>query len=298
MTANNSTTRRKLLRTIGASGLLAGVGAVPAVADPPREPGRKSINDAENVQFAIYPVSGTNIIPLDEFIKSHDGASDYSVETIPDDPLNRPDAAIMGRDEEGVLFDAENIEMTTNGRTLHYRFRFTPWELIVGSAKPYTLTLDGEGRYTSRGQTVNFSIDEEFTRLLKAILAGDIEFEDVDGLPEVVLDDLEELLADSDLAMPIGQLLHLFTSVIEPGRWRAVGRDTISIGPESDDAWAVTRVDFYPIGHAGQASKFSLLYVIWSEDGDPSAATKEAESFLEDDGPANRGGQVGTGPGS
>lgn len=63
-----------------------------------------------------------------------------------------------GYDVESEVFDASSIEVTPNGQTLHYGFRFLPNYALVGTPKPYVLKHEGDGKYEARGQRVNFEL--------------------------------------------------------------------------------------------------------------------------------------------
>lgn len=284
MTLNDSATRRTLLRTLGAGGLLAGTGTSVAAATQ---------NDGDiPVQFEIYPVKGDEI-----------------------DNGKHREAPFSGIDD-GKLFDPTGFNPT--GNTVHHQFRFTPWELFVGNAKPYPLIQIEPGIYSSRGQTVTFTIDEALMDVLEQLLAV-LNFEiDLDSflatIPEDMVDVILEILGDvedyeEELQQAVLQLLVFFVENFDAGKWRAVGQDTVSLLPQESGLWAVTRVDFYELRGGKPDYNTSLLYQIWVPGSlgkkEPDFEEFRDKQFSQDlhrmvevardyflNGPANLGGQV------
>jgi hypothetical protein len=192
---------------------------------------------------------------------------------------------IAGEDPaDGGLFDAGKIEKTPNGNTLHHVFEFFQGLVIRRDrGKPYVLRHEGEARFTSRGQHVNF--EARSTDELRALLdrAG-----------------LDPALADRD---PL--------ETLAGGTWRGVGADIVQLVDDSPDSRrirsSVTRVDFYRRGQGRPTYELSALYAIYpnlDEEGSPEPAspgtptnrgmpseTNEAGLELIEDGRRNLGGQ-------
>ena len=256
-----SRTRRSLLRVIGAGGLLSIVAAIPAAARgrgaakgrgaaqgsgaPDNEPtGGKLALEPIPVNFAIYGGGG-------------------------DDPANfgYPVGPLAsGLDDPGTgdsLFDASGLEMTPSGNTLHHGFRFSPDHRIVGKPKPYTLVHEGSGRYTTRGQVVNFRLEDDVS------LAPYIEY-----------------------VFPAGK----WRAVARETITLVQGESEMESG-----VWAVTRVDFYTRGGGRPNYVKSLLYLLGTPnflgiggDGVPIVVNQDLEDEVEKfigAGPANHGGQ-------
>lgn len=191
---------------------------------------------------------------------------------------------IASEDPVGGLFDAGNIEKTPNGQTLHHTFEFFQGLLIsTKKAKPYVLRHEGDGRFVSEGQHVNF--EARTSRELRAL------FEKAE---------VDPALADRE---PLATLAG--------GQWRAVGNDIVQFlgDPERSRRLhsSVTRVDFYSRGGGPLEYELSALYVIYpnvDEDGQPTPAdptdptlrpipptTRRFGTELITDGRSNPGGQ-------
>jgi len=220
-----------------------------------------------------------------------DGDAEYRIYVASDDSPDTPEAfgypnapVLAGEDVgDGGLFDASDIEKTPNGQTLHHSLQFFQGLLIrKNRAKPYVMTHQGDGRFVSKGQSINFEARTKAE--LQALLARA-------GYP-----DLTETEPFATLA---------------GGRWRAVARDVVQFlgDPEKSDtiAWSLTRVDFYSQGSGKPSYELSALYVIYPNldaDWQPTPANprnptirpilppaKAAGFDLIADGRANLGGQ-------
>ncbi|WP_049985146.1 hypothetical protein [Halobellus rufus] len=223
-----------------------------------------------------------------------DGAAEYRIYVATadgDDPVDTPEAfdypggpVLAGEDVgDGGLFDASDIEKTPNGQTLHHSLQFFQGLLIrKDRGKPYVMVHQGDGRFVSKGQSLNF--EARSTEELRALFAAA-------GYPD--LSDTEPF------------------ATLAGGRWRAVARDVVQFvgDPETSDtiAWSLTRVDFYTRGGGKPSFELSALYVIYpnlNDEGEPTTAdpqdptirpilppAKAAGFDLVEDGRANLGGQ-------
>jgi hypothetical protein len=207
-----------------------------------------------------------------------------------DDPDDRSEfgfpenPTIAAEDPVGGLFDAGIIEKTPNGTVLHHVFRFFQGLLIRRDrGKPYVLRHEGDGRYTSRGQHVNF--EAVTTKELQTRLEGV---------------GLEPELAGVEPLAPLAG-----------GTWRGVGADIVQLVDDSADSRrihsSVTRVDFYRRGRGRPTHELSALYAIYpnvDETGEPvpadpqnptirgmPAETRQAGIELIEAGRRNPGGQ-------
>lgn len=195
-----------------------------------------------------------------------------------------PDAPMFRfHDHSGTaFFDPSQIRMTPTGTTLHHALRFFNGWLIDRRPKPYTLVHGEDGRYTERGQTMNFTAQSEadLEETLRALAATN------GALAKEVFDRL--------VTAPL--------FAIAGERWRAVGNDVVQLVAKGDPRprHALTRVDFYSRGGGKPELSQSLLYVIWprpsasADEFDPGpmppGAVEEARQLITS-GPANLGGQ-------
>ncbi|WP_336024388.1 hypothetical protein [Halobellus salinisoli] len=271
---NERTTRRTLIRS-AAVGLGLGALATPATGRRSKggngrgretDNGKISLVDGD-AEYRIY-IAGDG-----------DGAAD-TVEAFayPKEPV------LASEDPVGGLFDAGDIEKTPNGQTLHHTLRFFQGLLIrKDRGKPYVMVHQGDGRFVSKGQSINF--EARTTEELWALFEGA-------GF-------------DPDFAA-----LEPFAT-LAGGRWRALARDVVQFAgdPETSRsiAWSITRVDFYTRGGGRPSPELSALYAIYpnlDEDGRPTTAnpldptirpmpgpTRETGRELIADGRANLGGQ-------
>jgi len=258
------TTRRALIRS-AALGLGLGALATPVAGRKSDQGGRTSLVDGD-AEYRIYVSKDTDSPDTPE-------AFDY------------PNAPVLaGEDiDNGGLFDASDIEKTPNGQTLHHSLQFFQGLLIrKNRGKPYVMTHQGDGRFVSKGQSINFEARTKAE--LQALLARA-------GYP-----DLTETEPFATLA---------------GGRWRAVARDVVQFvddDPATNTiAWSLTRVDFYTRGGGKPSYELSALYVIYPNldaDWQPTPANpldptirpilppaKAAGFDLIADGRANLGGQ-------
>ncbi|MDX1745290.1 MAG: hypothetical protein R3324_05075 [Halobacteriales archaeon] len=180
------------------------------------------------------------------------------------------------------LFDPSEIEMTPNGNTLHHSLRFFNGWIIDRMPKPYPLVHEQNGRYTERGQSMNFTA-RSFGAIKAELKAFALSLgrDPADLLALVNFEPLEALAGK---------------------RWRAVGNDVVQLMAKGDPhpMFALTRIDFYTRGGGPPELDQSLLYVIWpdkeSDEGElfpgsiPSDIKLEAEALIES-GAANLGGQ-------
>jgi hypothetical protein len=192
--------------------------------------------------------------------------------------------SIASEDPKGGLFDASDIEKTPNGKTLHHTLRFFQGFLLTKNrGKPYVLIHEGDGRFTERGQHMNF------------------EARSTDGLKRR----LREARVDPSFAdrEPLATLAG--------NEWRAVGNDVVQFAEDPAQSrriqWSLTRVDFYRRGGGPPQCELSALYVIYpnlDENGEPTdanpadptlrpipGAVRQVGRELITDGHANLGGQ-------
>ena len=161
-----SSTRRSLIRAIGAGGLLTSVATATAAAQGngagngkggerrnQTGRGRESLPSIE-VNYAIYAWKG-----------------EQSPDVVyPGSPM------AFGSDDpedDNSLFDSSDLKWTSNRNTLHHGFRFTPGHQLVGKPKPYTLVHEGGGKYRTRGQVVNFRLTEDVSLPFPNLPEGD-----------------------------------------------------------------------------------------------------------------------------
>lgn len=170
-----------------------------------------------------------------------EGSNETSGIGYPEPPHRPGDPTIVGEDPgNGGLFDASTIEKTPNGNVLHHVFEFFQGLVIrKNRGKPYVLRHEGHGRFTSRGQHVNFkarSADELRTSLEVACQVP-------------ALADIEPL------------------RTLAGGAWRGVGADIVQFAGNPAESrrilWSVTRVDFYRRGGGRPTHELSALYAIY-----------------------------------
>lgn len=266
------TNRRRFLTGLGAT--LGTIGAIPPRTRAQSNGGRTPLATGP-LDFKIYSSllgSGGDDNP--------DTPAEFA---FPDGPTSEEDPMFEFHDPSGTaFFDPSVIEMTPNGNTLHHALQFFNGWIIDRMPKPYSLVHEQDGRYTERGQTMNFT-----ARSLEEIMA---ELSDLADQLGMSLDKLLELVNSAPLEALAGK------------RWRAVGNDVVQLVAKGDSRpiFALTRIDFYSRGGGQPELDQSLLYVIWPDgapdDGDlfPGpilpGVREEAKTLIEA-GAANLGGQ-------
>lgn len=248
--------RRTVLKGSGVA--LAGLGGL---ATPVAAKGKRvSLLDGP-AEFQLF-WSGADGDPTDA-----DEPADFGY---PSDPSDLPfdgsgnGAFLGGEDPTGGLFDASDIEMTPNGKTLHHTLQFFGGFLMDRNrGKPYTLVNEGivpvsgipglpaAYRFAARGQHITFDAvsQEELIAALGQLADASVE----------------------------GSSAPLFS--LAGGRWRAVGSEVLYVAPDPDNDYkpgriapfSSTRVDFYTRSRGRPAHALSLLYVIYPDfDPDPA----------------------------
>ena len=242
--------RRQFVSTVGFAGLSLGtMGTVSARG------GRKPLKN-EAVDILIYWSSG-------------DEPNNFGY---PGDEKDDQGSMIALHDpKEGGMFDFSKFELTPNGATLHNTFELFHGMLLASKPPSYPLVHQGDGRYKSRGQVMNFEAAELDTSLMT--------------IPQPLLN-----LSESS--------------------WRAVGNDISQLktdpsgNPLPEGEWGVTRVDIFDHQGGPSAYELSLLYLMWVNPDDdaadrepeaipqyvPKDANDEALDLIED-GLSNPGGQ-------
>lgn len=249
--------RRSVLKGSGIA--LAGLGGLATpVAAKGGKGERTTLRDGPT-EFQLF-WSGVNGPPT-----VADGIDDFGYPAEPDDMDGSPFLASEDPDDtppndKGGLFNAADIEMTPNGKTLHHHFRPFGGVLMEGDrGKPYTLVNHGLllgtpfYQFVAEGQLLNFDA---------------VDMDELSGLMESI----------GGLHDPIPIMM------LAGGTWRAVGREIIYV-LQGDDGkpsrlapFSVTRVDFYDRSVRPMEFALSILYLLYpnlNENGNPTPADPE-----------------------
>lgn len=218
----DSVNRRTLLTGIGLAGL--SVGSVGTVA---ARGGRTPINNE----------------PVDILVcwSSDPEPNDFGYPDTPTDNERGVFFAAHDPADERGMFDFSKFELTSNGQSMHNTFELFHGMLVASDAPSYPLVHQGDGRYESRGQVMNFE-----TRAVEDIplVAPEANQNEATEIPPPIA-----ILADDS--------------------WRAVGNDISKLETDADGSpkpngeWGVTRVDIYSQGGGPPEYVLSLLYLMW-----------------------------------
>jgi hypothetical protein len=274
MMVNDSQTRRSLLRNASIGLGLAGFLTLP------RGVAAKKQGKGNNTKGKIPLEDGPAEFRV--YVAKADGSSGDLDEPVDFNYPRKP--SIASEDPKGGIFDASDIVKTPNGKTLHHSLRFFQGFLLTKNhGKPYVLIHEGDGRYTERGQHMNF--EARSTDALKRRLS--------------------EARVDPSLAErePLDTLAG--------NEWRAVGNDVVQFAADPAQSrrirWSLTRIDFYRRSGGPPQCELSALYVIYPNldgNGNPTEANpanptirpipgtigREGRNLIND-GRANLGGQ-------
>ncbi|WP_144904422.1 hypothetical protein [Halobellus captivus] len=253
---DSQNTRRSFIRS-AAFGLGLGALATPVAGRKSGQSERTSLVDGP-AEYRIY------IAESDSRSESPNTPAEFDY---PNDPvLASEDPA------DGGLFDASAIEKTPNGETLHHSLQFFQGLLMRKErGKPYVMVHQGDGRFVSKGQSVNF--EARTTAELETLF--------------------EQAGFDSGLTVtePFATLAG--------GRWRAIARDIVQFlgDPETSQiiAWSLTRVDFFTRGRGRPSHELSALYAIYpnvDEDGNSVSANPRNPEITPMPGPTRDAGEA------